>query len=161
MFFVVNSSCHNANWWASFDNEGWSKCPDTSPYINGFLRSHVMFGLQDWIYNLEEAACCKNGTSDVQCVQANWMTSFERQDFVLLICMHGARSTYNFPVIQKEVVFLYIYIYYGTFDFSARFLLYYLALLASYTRKSTAELEKVNRKIAHSKRYVYTIKFCC
>jgi len=46
-------TCHNANWWGSFDRAGWSHCPSQT-YIQGFLINNC-----PWIYCLEEARCCQ------------------------------------------------------------------------------------------------------
>ena len=71
-------SCQNANWWKSFDRAGWSKCHSSFPFINGLYRNKAARRSNDWIYLLEEAKCCNNGYSNAQCVQANWVASFDR-----------------------------------------------------------------------------------
>ena len=70
--------CHYADWWYSFDHEGWSKCPGSSPYINGLWRNKAPSAWQDWIFHLEVASCCDNGTVNAVCVQADWVTSFDK-----------------------------------------------------------------------------------
>ena len=72
LWFKANGSCHNADWWESFDKKGWSKCPDSYPYINGLYRSKAQNALGDWIYLLEMASCCNNGTFKAECVEADW-----------------------------------------------------------------------------------------
>lgn len=74
---VANGSCRNANWWTSFDKIGWSKCPATSPYINGLYRSRASRPNRDYIYLLQQAKCCGNGYY-AECVQVNWVASFDR-----------------------------------------------------------------------------------
>ena len=74
---IGNTVCQNADWWSSFDDEGWSKCPESSPYINGLWRSKAQSAGQDWIFLLEVANCCDNETVDAVCVQADWNTSID------------------------------------------------------------------------------------
>jgi hypothetical protein len=45
-------ACTNANWWGSFDKEGWSKCP-AGYAMAGLYRN----GGQE-LWNIEEAKCC-------------------------------------------------------------------------------------------------------
>ncbi|CAB3990694.1 neurogenic locus Notch -like [Paramuricea clavata] len=76
----AKGSCRNANWRSSFDRTGWSKCPATFPYINGLYRSSVSQPSRDYIYLLEQAKCCGNGNSNAECVQADWVNSFDRNN---------------------------------------------------------------------------------
>lgn len=63
-----------ANWWQSFDREGWSTCPDQT-FIIGFYKSSC-----NWIYCLESAKCARIGGSAVRgntSIKSSWYTSFD------------------------------------------------------------------------------------
>jgi hypothetical protein len=74
-------SCESADWSASFDSIGWSKCL-TFPYINGLNRS-LAIGVIDWIWHLEGASCCE-GFENIssECVEVDWRDSFIRYLFI-------------------------------------------------------------------------------
>ncbi|XP_028400042.1 fibropellin-1-like [Dendronephthya gigantea] len=85
----ANGSCKNANWWRSFDSTGWSRCPSTSPYINGLYRSKTSLPSSDSIQLLEEAKCCegyKNLKSE--CLVVDWTISFDK-DKTWNLCTDG------------------------------------------------------------------------
>lgn len=69
--------CVDANWWGSFDSQGWSNCPDNT-YIQGFYKNSC-----DWLYCLEMAKCCpiqgSKGRGD--CGGQNWWSSFDSPGF--------------------------------------------------------------------------------
>ena len=73
-----NGSCEDADWQSSFDNQGWSNCSETSPFINGLFRSSTPNPSEDKIYLLEKASCCRKGSFYAECVVADWTSSFER-----------------------------------------------------------------------------------
>ncbi|XP_028390700.1 uncharacterized protein LOC114515610 [Dendronephthya gigantea] len=75
---MASGTCRKANWWHSFDKPGWSNCPANTPYINGLLRSKSSHPHRDWIYHLEGASCCDAGRPNAECVQANWVHSFDK-----------------------------------------------------------------------------------
>eukprot|EP00746_Dinoflagellata_sp_MGD_P164722 gnl/MRDRNA2_/MRDRNA2_93532_c0_seq1.p1 gnl/MRDRNA2_/MRDRNA2_93532_c0~~gnl/MRDRNA2_/MRDRNA2_93532_c0_seq1.p1 ORF type:complete len:1002 (+),score=176.74 gnl/MRDRNA2_/MRDRNA2_93532_c0_seq1:161-3007(+) len=50
--------CHNENWWASFDREGWSSCPN-GEFLAGFFRTGHMWDGNAGTYQIEEGKCCK------------------------------------------------------------------------------------------------------
>lgn len=68
------SQCRTANWWGSFDKEGWSKCGSSVEYLKGFYRNKK--NNNDPIYLLEEGRCCKapppNQNQASTCKNANW-----------------------------------------------------------------------------------------
>ena len=68
------SQCRKANWWGSFDKEGWSKCASSVEYLKGFYRNNK--NNNDPIYLLEEGRCCKapppNQNRASTCKNANW-----------------------------------------------------------------------------------------
>lgn len=70
-----SSGCRMANWWDSFDREGWSYCRSYE-YVTGFFRSHRISS--DPIERLEKARCCKapSGYEDTSstCEYTNWLT---------------------------------------------------------------------------------------
>ncbi|XP_028419313.1 uncharacterized protein LOC114545227 [Dendronephthya gigantea] len=76
----ASGTCRNANWWHSFDRTGWSKCPANVPYIRGLYRNKASRPNHDWIYLLEAASCCDGGKPNAECVQANWVHSFDRHN---------------------------------------------------------------------------------
>ena len=73
-------SCETANWWLSFDKEGWSKCANDNLFITGFYRSAKSGS--DGIYHLEKARCCGSSAryqgESRKCVEANWWTILDR-----------------------------------------------------------------------------------
>ncbi|XP_078383343.1 uncharacterized protein LOC144665931 [Oculina patagonica] len=86
LFFLAVDSCwshydcHRANWWDSFQRQGWSRCP-YNKYIVGFYRS-ANSGGKDYISRLEEAECCKaprpNHNSDSTCRKLYFWSTFDR-----------------------------------------------------------------------------------
>jgi hypothetical protein len=71
-------SCYVANWWSSFDREGWSTCAD-GYYLSGLHRN----GCND-LWCLEEAYCCKQALSSGYaggCTNANWKDSFDKEGY--------------------------------------------------------------------------------
>ena len=70
-----------ANWWGSFDNQGWSVCGPSNEYITGFWRNNYG-GDNDKIYLLEEARCCKAvapyQNSQSTCRNVDWWTTLDR-----------------------------------------------------------------------------------
>ena len=50
-------TCTNANWWHTFDHEGWSHCNSENQYMTGLWRNDNK-GLNDGIYLIEHAKCC-------------------------------------------------------------------------------------------------------
>ncbi|CAB3994031.1 Hypothetical predicted protein [Paramuricea clavata] len=75
-------TCLVANWWDSFDREGWSNCSDKNLFITGVFRNHELIG--QFIYLIEYARCCssipafKGQSSD--CKIANWRASLDRNN---------------------------------------------------------------------------------
>merc|ERR1719161_1698767 len=51
-------ACKNANWWGSFDRQGWSTCP-AGQYMAGIYRTGNMRDWNQGTYQIEEALCCK------------------------------------------------------------------------------------------------------
>ena len=74
-------SCSNANWWLSFDKEGWSSCAKKNRYIKGFQRNPPK-QKSDPIYMLEEAKCCTAiplwDKLDAECFEANWWLALDK-----------------------------------------------------------------------------------
>ena len=69
-----SQSCTLANWWGSFDNEGWSYCDPRNQYMTGLWRNDA--GSWDGIYKIENAKCCvapygMEGLAS-SCQNANW-----------------------------------------------------------------------------------------
>jgi hypothetical protein len=50
--------CYSANWWGSFDREGWSMC-DAGYFMNGIYRTGNMWDGNSGIHQLEMAYCCR------------------------------------------------------------------------------------------------------
>jgi hypothetical protein len=78
-------TCLVANWWDSFDREGWSNCSDKNLFITGFFRNHELHG--HLIYVLEYTRCCSSipafkGQSG-DCKIANWWTSLDRYNNIM------------------------------------------------------------------------------
>ncbi|XP_066924753.1 uncharacterized protein [Clytia hemisphaerica] len=78
-----------ANWWHSFDRQGWSTCP-AGQYITGFYRSARR--IPDGIWRLEEAKCKSAPLGWVprrqqQCYKLNIWSSFDRKGWGK--CKHG------------------------------------------------------------------------
>ena len=72
-------TCRLANWWFTFDHEGWSACnPDQ--YVTGFYRNRRTYS--DPIYLLEEARCCKAPPpyedASSTCEHRNWWSALDR-----------------------------------------------------------------------------------
>ena len=68
------SQCSDANWWGSFDRQGWSTCEESTEYLTGLWRNDRESG--DPIYLLEEARCCAptgpGADHPSTCKNANW-----------------------------------------------------------------------------------------
>ncbi|XP_046863448.1 adhesive plaque matrix protein 2-like, partial [Xenia sp. Carnegie-2017] len=84
-------TCQNANWWKSFNKEGWSTCDSNNKFITGFWRNRRRkfrrFGRVKWfgkdgIYRLEEAKCCLSSKTyrgqSSKCQNANWWDTFDK-----------------------------------------------------------------------------------
>ena len=76
----VSLSCDTANWWGSFDREGWSVCPNDRTYLRGFMRSKG--GGNHGIWLLEEGRCCAAGDArfanqPATCKNANWVRTLD------------------------------------------------------------------------------------
>jgi hypothetical protein len=52
------TECYSANWWGSFDREGWSTC-NAGYFMNGVYRTGNMWDGTVGIHQLEMAHCCK------------------------------------------------------------------------------------------------------
>ena len=50
------SQCRDANWWESFDHQGWSTCDESTQYLTGLWRNAPK--IDDPIFLIEEAKCC-------------------------------------------------------------------------------------------------------
>lgn len=72
---MKTGACSQADWVASFDRAGWSKCP-TNSYVKGLYKSSC-----DYIYCIEYARCCpileSKGENDCN-AQGKWGLSFDR-----------------------------------------------------------------------------------
>jgi len=71
-------TCSHANWWGSFDKQGWSTCDTSREYIRGFYRTGSGAGK---LYNLESANCCTKPSSlssSRHCTGGNWWASFDK-----------------------------------------------------------------------------------
>lgn len=71
-------TCSHANWWGSFDKQGWSTCDTSRQYIRGFYRTGSGAGK---LYNLESANCCTKPSSlssSRHCTGGNWWASFDK-----------------------------------------------------------------------------------
>ncbi|XP_073229032.1 uncharacterized protein [Porites lutea] len=68
------SSCKMANWWGTFDHQGWSTCDSSAEYIKGLWRNHN-YGDHE-ISLLEEAKCCSAPTPEENtpsiCQDTDW-----------------------------------------------------------------------------------------
>lgn len=56
--------CESANWWGSFDRQGWSTCSkpftrEDGYFMAGFYRTGHMWDWKAGTYQLEMARCCK------------------------------------------------------------------------------------------------------
>ena len=95
--------CRKANWSASFDRKGWSNCPTSHPYINGFERSRERFLKDDFISNLEGAQCCKaispHTSEKSNCTTANWWLSLDKYGHFMDSLNYGI----NFCVLSFAV----------------------------------------------------------
>lgn len=77
---VLSSGCFNANWWQSFDQEGWSVCR-YDRFIKGFWRNDPQRD-NDPILLLEEAECCpatipSYNAAPYTCSYANWQYTLD------------------------------------------------------------------------------------
>ena len=76
-----SQTCSTANWWISFDGEGWSYCDHKNQYMTGLWRNDAK-GSDDGIYLIEHAKCCvaPYGMKDVpaSCKTANWWGVLDR-----------------------------------------------------------------------------------
>jgi hypothetical protein len=73
---LARGDCKVANWWSSFDRQGWSMCPD-GYYMAGLMRNSC-----HKLYCVEEAFCCKQALSSGYagaCKDGNWWNSFDRE----------------------------------------------------------------------------------
>ena len=70
-----SSQCRMANWWGSFDRQGWSTCDSSKEYMTGMYRN-INHGNDDYIYLLEEVKCCQaiDPYRDIEstCTNENW-----------------------------------------------------------------------------------------
>ncbi|XP_073242402.1 uncharacterized protein [Porites lutea] len=75
MVDICWGQCNMANWWYSFDKNGWSLCDSTMEYMTGMERN-TNRGDNDKIYLLEKAKCCQapspNRESQSTCLIADW-----------------------------------------------------------------------------------------
>ncbi|PFX27877.1 uncharacterized protein LOC111327026 [Stylophora pistillata] len=65
-----SQNCSYANWWISFDNEGWSYCDSEYQYMTGLWRNERES--YDGIYLIEHAKCCFAQDLPASCQKANW-----------------------------------------------------------------------------------------
>ena len=76
-----SQTCSNANWWHTFDREGWSYCDCKNQYMTGLWRNDAK-GSDDGIYLIEHVKCCvaPYGMKDVpaSCKTANWWGVLDR-----------------------------------------------------------------------------------
>ena len=84
-FYLIaacGSPCTKADWGSSFDHAGLSSCPATHLYITGLERSRSNDYNRDYIFHIEGAQCCKAtvryDNRDSDCVQADWVASFDK-----------------------------------------------------------------------------------
>ena len=81
MVDVCWGQCNMANWWYSFDKNGWSLCDSTMEYMTGMERN-TNRGDNDKIYLLEKAKCCQapspNRESQSTCLIADWWVKLNR-----------------------------------------------------------------------------------
>jgi len=77
------SVCRTANWWNSFNSEGYSQCGLTD-YIRGFFRNHRRKGKEDTIKLLEEAKCCGRSSpwwnKETVIVYADWWSLLDEKN---------------------------------------------------------------------------------
>ena len=76
----VSLSCDTANWWGSFDREGWSVCPNDKTYLTGFWRNDPAG--DNGIQLLEEGSCCAASDASfanqpATCRNANWVQTLD------------------------------------------------------------------------------------
>ena len=111
-------SCSNANWWLSFDKEGWSSCAKKNRYIKGFQRSPPK-EKSDPIYMLEEAKCCTAiplwDKLDAECFEANWWLALDKYVEYLFGYNSTAPTTklysqcfYQFIFLTEKISGLYV-----------------------------------------------------
>lgn len=86
------TNCGWANWWSSFDYQGWSMCGDSQAFISGFWKNNC-----DWIYCLEQAMCCRIGGSKgpKDCSDRNWWSSLDSAGLSQLSDNRFARGLYR------------------------------------------------------------------
>ncbi|XP_046863423.1 delta-like protein 4 [Xenia sp. Carnegie-2017] len=74
--------CVKANWWVSFNKQGWSTCDKTNQFITGLYLS-ALSANNDGLYRLEEAKCCKSSPIYIWqksiCRNANWRDSLKKK----------------------------------------------------------------------------------
>ena len=74
-------TCRMADWWSTFDSQGWSECY-SDEYVTGFYRNRRVSTHYDPIYKLEEARCCKASSpyqdASSTCEHRNWWTALDR-----------------------------------------------------------------------------------
>ncbi len=74
--FKGDLKCKRANWWRSFDRQGWSKC-QKNYYMAGFFKNHC-----NKLYCIEEAYCCKSHYDHgyAHCYNENIGLSFDKKN---------------------------------------------------------------------------------
>ena len=78
IYFIDDTSCKTALWWNSMNKKGWSRCPASTPYINGLFRNRSQSESKDLLHHLQEANCCNNGAFNSECVTVEWLNSISR-----------------------------------------------------------------------------------
>lgn len=73
--------CVQENWRLSFDRQGWSTCPDSTPLIIGLERSKAPHHERDYIYHIEAARCCSaTAGGQYDCLVKNWTGTITRYE---------------------------------------------------------------------------------
>ncbi|XP_078363428.1 uncharacterized protein LOC144647504 [Oculina patagonica] len=90
--FADNSKCDRADWEASLDRAGWSRCPKSNTYLRGLYRN-VRVPDDERVGRIEYGRCCPasepayaNETS--YCSNANWVSTLDGNN-VWALCPTG------------------------------------------------------------------------
>ncbi len=75
------SQCDKADWEASLDREGWSKCPKSNTYLRGLYRTDRDPD-DERVGRIEYGRCCPASESaytnqPATCSNANWATTLD------------------------------------------------------------------------------------
>ena len=108
------SSCKMANWWGTFDHQGWSTCDSSAEYIKGLWRNHN-YGDHE-ISLLEEAKCCSAPTPEENtpsiCQDTDWSSVLDGwvfkswRSFIGLPLTTNRKSTFAYVLTTLALILI-------------------------------------------------------